>query len=384
VTDSGTSPCELRCWVLARPSAPGLPAVEDFRLEEAPLRILEPGEVLVRTTYISLDPHIRGQFGGLPGPEAPRPLLEGRMPQLLVGGHIPGYAIGQVIDSRAPGLAPSDAVLGYWGWQTHVIARAEPAVGGAAARTGDLVLNAAQETVTRLDPAQARPPRAALHVLGEMGLTAYVALLEVGKPKPGETVLVSSAAGNVGGIAGQIARLAGCRVVGSVGSPEKAAYITEHLGFDAAVNYRGADVAGQLDRACPDGVDIYFDNVGGAFSDLAIARLREFARVVVCGAIAHWNGADDGRGPRVQRPLVLSRARIEGFDLYDWPDSYDAGLRQLGDWYRAGDLQVRETILDGFERVPEFYAEFLGGAYLGKVLVRVAAEADEAAEGTGG
>ena len=366
-------------WVLGREPEPGLPVLADFRQDEVPIRLLRPGEVLVRTVYISLDPHIRLQLGGSPSFGTPKMLLANRMPVISVGDHVPGYAMGEVIESRDRSLVPSDLVIGYWGWQTHAIARVSAAGSGQPSPSGAQVM-AGEETVTKIDSNQVQPPRAALHVLGEMGLTAYVGLLKVGKPRAGETVFVSSAAGNVGGIAGQVARLIGCRVVGSVGSRAKATYLMEELGFDAAVTHRDPELETQLDRACPGGIDVYFDNVGGSFSDLIIGRLNEFARVVLCGATADWNSAGDERGKRLYWPLLLARARIEGFELWDWPDSYDPGLRRLGEWYRAGDLRVHETILDGFERVPDFFLRFLSGAYQGKALVQVAPDTSTAAE----
>jgi NADPH-dependent curcumin reductase CurA len=274
-----------------------------------------------------------------------------------------------VIESRDPSISPGEVVQGYWGWQTVVTGRLSSEGADATGTSIDQILNS--ETVAwRVNPA-VQPVSAALHVLGEMGITGYVGLTAIGRPQPGDLVFVSSAAGTVGSVVGQVAKNLGCRAIGSVGSDAKATYIQETLGYDAAVNYKADDLEQQIDMACPDGIDVYFDNVGGPISDLVIDRLRPRGRVVLCGSTAAWTASGPDVGPRIYWQLLARRAIVEGFSLPDHPEKYADALVQLEEWLREGKLVARETFVDGFENLPSAFIDFLRGHYLGKVMIRL-------------
>jgi NADPH-dependent curcumin reductase CurA len=358
-------------WVLARQVDHGLPDGSTFKKEGMSLPVLKDGQILVRTVYVSLEPHTIKEIAS-PG-EATEKAREELIPSTKVGATVPGYVLGQVLQTRDPRVSVGEPVQGYWGWQTHAIAHVER--DADAENAGVDPLTADENLVYRVN-AEVRPVSYSLHILGELGITGYLGLVVVGQPKAGETVFVSSAAGIVGGIAGQTAKNLGCRVVGSVGSDIKAAYIVDQLGFDAAVNYKNNDLQQQIDAACPDGIDIYYDNVGGHLSDLIIQRLRPRARVVLCGATAEWSAPAASVGPRPYWPLIASRARMEGFYVGDHHDRYDEAYRQVADWVRAGVLTPREIIIDGFDKLPCAFVDFLRGSYFGKILVRVASEPD--------
>jgi NADPH-dependent curcumin reductase CurA len=359
-------------WVLARRVENGLPDDRTFRKEPRTLPPLGLGQILVRTTHISMDPHTAGEIG--PKPEGVTAKAQQEvLPPTEVGAPIPGFALGEVLESRDPTIAAGEAVQGYWGWQTHAVARLTPTGTEGVASSTEQILG--DENVVSRVSNDVRPVSAALHVLGEMGLAGYVGLTAVGRPRAGDVVFVSSAAGTVGGVVGQTAKNLGCRAVGSVGSEGKASYIVDTLGFDDAVNYNADDVERQLDAACPDGIDVYFDNVGGHVSDLVIQRLRPRARVVVCGVTAEWTASGPSVGPRLYWPLLVRRARIEGFSLWDHLDKYEESYRQVAEWLRKGCLISPETIVDGFDLVPATFGDFLRGRYYGKVIVRVAPDA---------
>lgn len=329
-----------RRWTLAsRP--PGLPASDNFRLDQTPLPTLREGEVLVQTLYLSVDPYIRGRMRN----------VRSYVPPFEIGDVIEGAVAGRVLESRDPAFRPGEFVSGRGGWQDYsVIAAAD---------------------LRRLDPDPALLP-ASLGLLGMPGLTAYFALTDVGRPKPGETVLVSGAAGAVGSTAGQIAKILGCRAVGVCGSAEKARWLTTELGFDAAVNYReDTPVRRALKAACPSGINVYFDNVGGDISDAAITLINLRARIIICGQISIINREKTEMGPRNLLYLLVNRARMEGFLVRDYDDRAAEGVAQLAAWLREGKLKHRETIVEGLENAPAAFIGLFKGENIGKMLVRV-------------
>lgn len=325
--------------VLARRPV-GAPKSTDFSLVQAPVPTPAEGEVLCRTIYLSLDPYMRGRIS-----EARSYARSVEIGQVIVGG-----TVGQVVESRHPGLAPGDYVLGNDGWQEYGVSP------GAGLR--------------RLDPRQA-PISTALGVLGMPGLTAYVGLLDIGRPKPGETVVVSAASGAVGSVVGQIAKIKGCRAVGVAGARAKCDHVVRELGFDACVSHHDADLAGALRAACPAGIDVYFENVGGRVLETVLGLINVRARIPLCGLIAQYNATGAVAGPDL-RPLLVTRSLIQGFIISDHLDRLPDFLADVGGWLREGRLKYREDIVDGLERAPEAFIGLLEGRNFGKLLVRVA------------
>jgi NADPH-dependent curcumin reductase CurA len=317
----------------------GEPKRDDFELVEAPMPTPGPGQVLSRTIYLSLDPYMRGRMN-----EA-----RSYAPSVDLGQVMVGATVGEVVESRYAGLAKGDLVLGYDGWQEYAVA---PGPG-----------------LRKLDP-HAAPISTALGVLGMPGMTAYVGLLDIGRPKPGETVVVSAAAGAVGSAVGQIARFKGCRAVGIAGGPVKCDHVVKDLGFDAAVDYRAGDLFTALKRACPDGIDVYFDNVGGDVLKAVLRQINRGARIPLCGIIAQYNAPELPPGPNLG-PVLVNRALIQGFIVSDHVERMPEFLRECGEWVRTGRLKYREDVVDGLERSPEAFIGLLRGENLGKRLVRV-------------
>jgi hypothetical protein len=326
----------------SRPS--GIPEAEHFEIVEVPLPELSDGQVLVRNIYLSVEPAMRGWVSAVANYSEP----------VALGAVMRSLAVGRVEGSRHPDFHPGDYVTGMFGWQDYA------AVDG----------NAIQRKVV----AQGIPVSASLGVLGLNGLTAYFALLDVGQPKPGETVVVSTAAGAVGSCVGQIASIKGCRTVGIAGGPDKVQICREEFGYDAAVDYKADDFEPALDAACPRGVDVYFDNTAGRISDAVMRRLNVGARVVICGtaSIASWDPMP--QGPRVERHLLVKRARMQGFLIFDYAQRFPEALRELEGWVRAGQIRYREDILDGIEHAPGSIAGLYRGENLGKRLIRIAAD----------
>jgi NADPH-dependent curcumin reductase CurA len=336
-----TSLVNERILLASRPV--GYPKESDFRREEGPVEQPSAGKFLVRIGYLSLDPYMRGRIS-----EA-KSYAAGVQPgELMVGG-----GVGRVEASQHPKFAVGDFVVGpNFGWQQYAISN------GAG--------------VTKIDPKLA-PISTALGVLGMPGLTAYFGLLEVGQPRPGETIVVSAASGAVGGVVGQIGKIMGCRVVGIVGSDEKAAYIRDELGFDAAINYRtAANLSKAIAESCPAGVDVYFENVGGEILDAVMQNLNQRARIAVCGMIAEYNLEKPAVGPRPGRMILVHRARMEGFIVFDFHDQYPQALAALGRWVRAGKIKYREDIVEGLANAPRAFIGQMQGKNFGKLLVRVA------------
>jgi NADPH:quinone reductase len=324
----------------ARPS--GLPKESDFHLVERPVPVPVPGEVLVHNLYLSLDPYMRGRMNDAKSYAAPVP----------IGGVMTGEAVGRVIESNDPNFAEGDTVAALTGWQEYASVPASQA--------------------RKVDPSLA-PVSTALGVLGMPGLTAYFGLLEIGRPTAGETVVVSTGAGAVGAVVGQIARLKGCRTAGIAGSDEKVTYMTCELGYDAAFNYKTApDYHRKLAELCPGGIDVYFDNVGGEITDAVLRLINDRARVVVCGQSSQYNREGPEMGPRFLWTLIAHQARIEGFLVYQFKDRFEEGLRHLAQWIREGKLKYREQTAHGIENAPRAFIGMLQGENLGKQLVKLA------------
>jgi NADPH-dependent curcumin reductase CurA len=293
---------------------------------------------------LSVDPYMRALISGKATYREPVEIGE-----LMVGG-----TVGTVVESRHPDFTEGDVVSGYWGWQEHGL------VDG--------------EGIERVDTSLA-PMSTALGVLGMPGMTAYFGLLEIGRPREGETVFVSGAAGAVGELVGQIAKIKGCRVAGSAGSDVKIDFLINELGFDGAFNYKGVrNYLSRVRKVCPDGVDVYFDNVGGPLTDAVFMQLNQCARVVICGQIDQYNKKRVPRGPRLLWQLLLKQARAEGFLVFQFAERYDEGRKQMAQWLREGRIKYRQSIVDGLENAPRAFIGLFEGENIGKQLVRVAQE----------
>jgi NADPH-dependent curcumin reductase CurA len=331
-----------RVTLAARPE--GLPKESDFQLVEGPIPEPAEGEFLVKIDYLSVDPYMRGRISEAKSYAEPVAVGE-----LMVGG-----TVGTVVRSRHPDYQEGDVVVGYWGWQEYAVSDGQG--------------------VQRFDVPDV-PMSYALGVLGMPGMTAYFGLLDIGRPKPGETVFVSGAAGAVGSVVGQIAKIHGCRVAGSAGSQQKIDYLLGELGFDSAMNYRETDdYQAALEQVCPDGIDVYFDNVGGKLTDAVFHHINIGARIVVCGQIDQYNATRPPRGPRILWHLIVKRARVEGFLVFDFAPRFPEAQRQMAEWIRQGKIQYQETVVDGLENAPKAFIGLFHGENLGKQLVRVAAE----------
>jgi len=334
-----TPPLNRQFTLASRPT--GMPTLETFNLTEAPIPDLRDGEILVETSYLSVDPYMRGRISGARSYARP----------VEIGEVMTGGGVGRVVATKNPKFAEGDFVEGIFGWQTHAVSEGKG--------------------VRKLDPTV--PISTALGVLGMPGLTAYFGLLDICDPKPGQTVVVSGAAGAVGSFVGQIAKIKGCRVVGIAGSDEKIAHIIEKLGFDAAYNYKTVeDHLAKLKELCPTGIDCYFDNVGGVITDAVLMQLNVHARVCICGQISQYNNAKPEMGPRLLGMLIVARAKVQGMLVTDYMSRFGEGLAQLTDWLKQGLLQYDETVVEGFENTPAAFIGLLEGQNTGKMLVRVA------------
>lgn len=328
-------------FLAARPA--GLPTAADVPVRDVPLAEPGAGEVVLRNLYISLDPAIRGWMGDDPNYIEP----------IALGDAVRSSVIGRVVESRSPGFKVGDVAMTMGGWERYTVAPAS--------------------ALNRLSEGAGVPLSAYLGVLGPTGLTAYFGLLEVGRPRAGETVLVSAAAGAVGSVVGQIAKMQGCRVVGMAGSDDKCAWLENELGFDAVINYRRCgDYESAIRAACPDGVDVYFDNVGGDILEAALACLNKFARVAVCGWISTYNeAAAPGPSARSLWQLVASSVTIQGFVVLDYLECFPEGIAQLAEWLAAGKLQYREEVVDGLDNILPTFLRLFEGSNRGKLLIRI-------------
>src|SRR5215470_10995247 len=325
----------------ARPE--GLPKRTDWKYSEEPVRDPGPGEVLVKTLYLSLDPAMRGWMN------------EGRsyIAPVGIGEVMRAGGAGCVIASQNPAFAVGDYVTGILGAQEYALISAEGAGG-----------------LTKVDP-KLVPLPVYVGALGITGLTAYFGLLEVGQAKAGDTVVISGAAGATGMVVGQIAKIKGCRAVGIAGGPHKCSYLTRELGFDAAVDYKNENVAEALREHCPKGVNVYFDNVGGEILDTVLAQIARGARVVICGAISQYNSTTGIKGPSNYLALLIASARMEGFIVFNYLAKYGEAAREMAGWMMAGKLKSKEDIVEGFETFPDTLLKLFRGENFGKLMIKV-------------
>jgi NADPH-dependent curcumin reductase len=324
--------------LIARPI--GEPKAADFKIATEPLPALEEGQMLIRNSYLSLDPAMRGWMNE--GKSYIEPVRLGDV--MRAGG------VGEVVESRNPKFQVGDFVSGMAGVQAYCVSDGRG--------------------WTKVDPNLA-PLTTYLNVLGMPGMTAYFGLLEVGQPKAGETVVVSGAVGAVGATVGQIAKIMGCRVVGIAGGAEKCRIAVEELGFDACIDYKNEDVRVGLKRDCPDGIDVYFDNVGGEILDIVLTRIRMKARIVICGAISQYNNTVPIKGPSNYLSLLVNRARMEGIVVFDWAPRYKEAAVAMGAWLREGRLKSKEHVEEGVDRFPDVLMKLFRGENFGKLVLKV-------------
>jgi NADPH-dependent curcumin reductase CurA len=318
----------------------GMPTPDNFNIVETDVPQLSDGEVLVRTLYISVDPYLRGR------------MREGRsyVRPFEIGEVISSVVVGEVAESRSPEFQAGDIVTAMLGWRLY---------------------NVAKPAELRKIDSRIAPVTTALGVLGIPGLSAYFGLLDIGKPKEGETVVVSGAAGAVGMTVCQIANIKGCRVVGVAGSDEKNQYLRDELGVDAALNYKDTEMRQALKEACPKGIDVYFDNVGGEVSDTVLPLLNHGARIVLCGQISLYNLDKPDVGPRPQPYLLVNSALMKGFIITEYAARFVEGVMHLAQWLAAGKLRYAETIVEGFDNTPQAFIGLFSGENLGKQIVKV-------------
>jgi NADPH-dependent curcumin reductase CurA len=321
----------------------GLPKASDWLYTEEPVPQPRDGEVLIKILYLSLDPAMRGWMND----------SRSYIPPVGLGEVMRALAAGKVIASNHPELAVGDYVTGLLGVQEWAVAKGN--------------------AVRKVDPELAALP-VYLGTLGMPGMTAYFGLLDIGRPVEGDTVVVSGAAGAVGGVVGQIAKLKGCHVVGIAGGAEKCSYGADELGFDATIDYKASDVNEALGEHCPDGIDVYFDNVGGEILDAALAHLARHARVVICGAISQYNTTDAIKGPSNYLSLLVNHASMTGFVVSDYGDRLAEGAGEMAAWLAAGKLKSREDIAEGLETFPETLLRLYKGENTGKLVLRVASD----------
>lgn len=332
-------PINRQITLAARPH--GMPDSSNFQLIETSLPPIKKGEVLIQILFFSVDPYMRGRMSDRPSYVAP----------FEIGKPLLADAVGRIVESNSELYKIGDLVQGMLEWADYSIAKAD--------------------TLRKVDP-ETGPITLALGALGMPGMTAYFGLLDIGQPKAGETVVVSGAAGAVGMLVGQIAKLKGCRVVGIAGGKEKNAYLTKELGFDAAVDYKTSTFAEDLKKACPKGVDVYFDNVGGDVTDEVMKLINFHARIVVCGQISMYNLAKPDIGPRHFRQLITKSALAKGFLVrLDYIERYPEGIKTMGEWIHEGKIKTKESIVEGLERAPSAFLGLFKGANVGKQLVKI-------------
>lgn len=332
-----------RILLASRPK--GEPTRENFKLVESDIPQPPNNGLLLRTLYLSLDPYMRGRMSDAASYAQPTEIGE-----VMTGG-----TVSEVIASHREGFAKGDIVVGYTGWQEYAVSSGEG--------------------LRKIDPKLA-PVSTALGVLGMPGMTAYTGLLNIGQPEPGETLVVAAASGAVGAVVGQIAKLKGCHVVGIAGGAEKVRYIVDELGFDAGIDHRASNFAEKLKAACPNGIDIYFENVGGKVWEAVFPLLNFFARVPVCGLIAQYNDASLPPGPdqtpNLLRNILFKRLTLRGYIVTDFAAQTDDFLRDVGGWLKDGKIKYREDIVDGLENASDAFIGLLKGKNFGKLLIRVA------------
>jgi NADPH-dependent curcumin reductase CurA len=325
-----------RFTLVARPV--GLPKPSDFKLEEEPVADPGDGQLLVKVRYISLDPAMRGWMND----------TKSYMPPIKLGDVVRAVGIGEVIASKHPGFAVGDLAAGLFGVQEYALSDGKG--------------------LNKVPPVA--PPPVFLSALGMPGLTAYFGLLDIGKPEPGQTVVVSGAAGAVGSVVGQIAKIKGCRAVGIAGGAEKCKYLVDELGFDAAIDYKATDVKAALREHCPKGIDVYFDNVGGDILDAALTQLAMRARIIICGAISQYNSTTV-KGPSNYLSLLVNRATMTGMVVMDYTPRFVPAIMEMAGWMGAGKLKSREDIVKGLETFPQTLLKLFSGENFGKLLLEV-------------
>jgi NADPH-dependent curcumin reductase CurA len=333
-----------RIVLASRPT--GKPTAANFRLEQRAIPELQDGQILLKTLYLSLDPYMRGRMNAGAG-YADRVELD----SVMVGG-----TISRVEQSKNPGFSPGQVVMSYSGWQQYEVSDGQG--------------------ITPLDP-RIQPPSYGLGVLGMPGLTAYVGLLDIGQPKAGETVVLAASTGAVGSVVGQIAKIKGCRVVGIAGAKEKLDYAVNELGYDECISHRDPDMAKKLAAACPDGIDVYFENVGGSSWEAVMPLLNNHARIPVCGLIAHYNQTELPPGPdrmsALQGLILTRRIKMQGFIISDHWDRVGDFVTDVGTWLAQGKIKYREDMVEGLENAPEAFFGLFKGANFGKLVVNVGA-----------
>jgi len=319
----------------------GMPVLENFEIIESPLPEIRHGEVLIKILWLSLDPYMRGRMSTAKSYAA----------SLNEGDVIMGGAVGQVVNSNTSQFKAGDIVEGFTlGWQEYAVTT--------------------PTTIRKINPNLA-PIQTAVGVLGMPGMTAFFGLLHIGKPIPGDTVVVSAASGAVGQLVGQIAKIAGCYVVGIAGGKEKCSFITETLNFDAAIDYKNEDIDKKLTEYCPDGINVYFDNVGGKISDAVISQLANYARVAVCGVISQYNLLEPEPGLRTHRSMLTNQATTEGFLVFQFAQKYHIAIKRMAKWIKEGRIKYKEDIVEGLENAPSAFIGLMNGKNFGKLLIKV-------------
>ncbi len=331
---------EQNIRVLLKNRPIGWPTEDDFEIEVSQIPSIKEGEILLQTMWLSLDPYMRGRMNDAKSYADP----------VQIGAPMVGGAVAKVIESRSPMFSKNDIVEGRIGWQKYAVSS------GIELRTIDKSLG---------------PIQTAIGILGMPGLTAYFGFLDVCEPRPGDIVVVSAASGAVGQVVGQIAKIMGCTVIGTAGSDEKIKFILDELGFDYGINYKSDDISESLDKFCPDGIDIYFDNVGGELTDAVMERLRVGARISVCGQISQYNNSQLQLGPRNIGSLVRSQAKMQGFLVHAYSNKYPEGLDKMSKWIKEGKLKYKEDIVKGIENAPKTFIGMLNGENFGKTLIKV-------------
>lgn len=329
----------LRRSIVLRRRPQGAASIEDFALQEDAIPRPAKGEVLTRTLWLSIDPYMRVRMNEAKTYAA----------QAEIGAPMTGETVGQVVDSNDPRFTPGDVVVGPRGWQSHIVAAAD--------------------SLVTIQPGV--DPSTYLGVLGLPGVSAFTGMKDIGVPRPGETVVISAASGGVGSVAGQIAKRAGARVVGVAGGADKCAFVRETLGFDDCIDHRAGDLSAALRAACPDGVDIYFENVGGDLQHAVFPMMNDFGRMIMCGMVAEYNDVTPRPGPNLGTTF-LKRLRIQGFICGDQRENFASWRALAGKWVADGSLRYREDVVDGLENAPEALISMLAGKNFGKLVVRVA------------
>ncbi|MBU88719.1 MAG: NADP-dependent oxidoreductase [SAR202 cluster bacterium] len=326
-------------WVLKkRPE--GYPSIDDFDIVNSPIPDPKHGEVLIKTLYLSLDPYMRGRLRDAKSYASP----------VGLGEVITGEVVGRVIRSNYQSLEVGDIVTAHIGWQQW------GSIPGQMVRKVD---------------SQKPPISTSLGILGMPGLTAYFGLLEIGKPIVGETLVVSAASGAVGAIVGQLGKMMGCRVIGTAGTNQKVNYIVDELGFDGAINYKTQNVESEIHKLCPNGIDVYFDNVGGEVTDIVMNNLAMYARIIICGQISQYNSVGQEQGPRNLWALIRTRSKIQGMLVTDWERKHEQARTRLSEWVLSEKLKYKEYVVEGFEKSPQAFIGLMNGENFGKLLIHV-------------